>query len=256
MLELVGLTRSYEEGDGVHDVFRDVDLQVGAGESVVLLGPSGSGKSTLLNLVSGIDLPTAGDVRVAGVSIPSLSERQRTLFRRDRIGFVFQFFNLIPTLTVRENLLLPQELAGRVTEADRSRAASLLERVGLGDRAGAYPDRLSGGERQRIAIARALAHEPDLLLADEPTGNLDAETGARVLSLLRELVRDTGRTMLVVTHSEDVVDALADRVVELRAGRLVERSRLDAGSHATGAAAPASGADPARDAADAEAGQR
>ncbi len=222
MIELRRVTKAYREGERERLVLRAADGRVGAGEVVVLMGPSGSGKSTLLNLVSGIDLPTAGDVVVAGVSIPGLVERERTLFRRDRIGFVFQFFNLIPTLTVEENLLLPLELSRRMGRADHDRALGLLARVGLADRAATYPDRLSGGEQQRVAVARALAHDPAVVLADEPTGNLDARTGRRVLDLLEELGRGAGKTMLVVTHSEDVA-RVGDRVLELREGRLVER---------------------------------
>ncbi|HUG42187.1 MAG TPA: ABC transporter ATP-binding protein [Longimicrobiales bacterium] len=222
MIEVEGLTKSYPEADGERVVFRDLWLRAGDGEIVVLLGPSGSGKTTLLNLVSGIDLPTAGDVRIDGVSLTRLRERERTLFRRDRIGFVFQFFNLIPTLTVEENLLLPLELSGRESAADHARAWALLEHVGLGDRSKVYPDRLSGGEQQRVAVARALSHDPAVVLADEPTGNLDRETGRRVLELLESLARSAGKTVLIVTHSEEAVP-LADRVLELRDGRLHPR---------------------------------
>ncbi len=222
MIEIEGLTKGYAEADGERLVFRDLDLVVGSGEFVVLLGPSGSGKSTLLNLVSGIDRPTSGAIRVERREITAMTERERTLFRRDRIGFVFQFFNLIPTLTVEENLLLPLELSGRDGPADHARARRLLGRVGLGDRAGAYPDRLSGGEQQRVAVARALAHDPAVVLADEPTGNLDRETGQGVLDLLGEMTRAVGRAVLLVTHSEEAVP-LADRVLELRDGRLSER---------------------------------
>jgi putative ABC transport system ATP-binding protein len=219
MIELEGLTKVYAEGGGERVVFRDLDLRVAAGEVVVLLGPSGSGKSTLLNLVSGIDLPTAGSVRIDGRDLTALPERDRTLFRRDRIGFVFQFFNLIPTLTVLENLLLPLELSGREMAADRERARSLLAEVGLADRGGVYPDRLSGGEQQRVAVARALAHDPAVVLADEPTGNLDRDSGRVVLSLLERLARTAGKTVLIVTHSEEAA-SLADRVLVLRDGRL------------------------------------
>jgi putative ABC transport system ATP-binding protein len=186
------------------------------------MGPSGSGKSTLLNLISGIDTPTRGEVLIDSTSLTSLSEKERTLFRRRNIGFVFQFFNLIPTLTVQENLLLPMELIGQNGKGAKGRAAELLEAVGLGDRGRSYPDRLSGGEQQRVAIARALAHDPPLVLADEPTGNLDAETGQQVMKLLHRLVRQSGKTMIIVTHSNDVV-RLADRVFAIREGRLVER---------------------------------
>jgi putative ABC transport system ATP-binding protein len=187
----------------------------------VVLGPSGSGKSTLLNLVSGIDRPDGGWVEVGGVRLTGLGERERTLVRRREIGFVFQFFHLLPTLTVRENLLLPLELRGRVGPAERERARALLARVGLEGRADAFPDRLSGGEQQRVAVARALVHEPALVLADEPTGNLDPDTGARALDLLEELVREHGRTLLAVTHSRDLATR-ADRVLRVEHGRLVE----------------------------------
>ena len=222
MIEVEGLTKSYREAAGERVVFRDLSLSAGDGEIVVLLGPSGSGKTTLLNLVSGIDLPTAGRVRIDDVTLTDLRERERTLFRRDRIGFVFQFFNLIPTLTVEENLLLPLELSGRETAEDHARARGLLERVGLGDRASAWPDRLSGGEQQRVAVARALSHDPAVVLADEPTGNLDRETGRTVLELLESLARSAGKTVLIVTHSEEAVP-LADRVLVLRDGRLAPR---------------------------------
>jgi putative ABC transport system ATP-binding protein len=222
MIELEGLTKAYAEAGGEQVVFRDLDLRVPTGEVMVLLGPSGSGKSTLLNLVSGIDLPTAGTVRVDGVDLTALRERERTLFRRDRIGFVFQFFNLIPTLTVVENLLLPLELSGRESAADRARARSLLAEVGLADRGDAYPDRLSGGEQQRVAVARALAHDPAVVLADEPTGNLDREAGRVVLTLLERLARTAGKTVLIVSHSEQAVP-MADRVLVLSDGRLAQR---------------------------------
>ncbi len=222
LVELRGLARSYHEGDSEHVVLRSASACIRRGELVVLLGPSGSGKSTLLNLIGGIDTPSAGSVRIDGVDLATLRERERTLFRRRAIGFVFQFFNLVPTLTVEENLLLPLELNGREGESARGRARELLEAVGLPERAASYPDRLSGGEQQRVAIARALAHDPALVLADEPTGNLDEETGARVLGLLDRMTRGAGKTMLVVTHSPRVV-ALADRVLEIRAGALSER---------------------------------
>lgn len=196
-------------------------MDFGRGERVALLGPSGSGKSTLLNLMSGIDTADEGTVEVDGTDLTGLSERERTLFRRRHIGFVFQFFNLLPTLTVEENLLLPLELAGQVSAEDRRRASSLLEAVGLAHRTGTFPDRLSGGEQQRIAVARALVHRPLLVLADEPTGNLDAETGLRVLALLDDLVRESGTTLLMVTHAPEVA-ARADRILTVRGGRLVE----------------------------------
>jgi putative ABC transport system ATP-binding protein len=223
VVELRGVTRVFEEGAARRAVLQDASAAIRAGEIAVLLGRSGSGKSTLLNLVSGIDLPSAGEVVVDGVRIDALSERERTLFRRRRIGFVFQFFNLIPTLTVEENLLLPLELNGPIGPAERERARALLEEVELADRAGSFPDRLSGGEQQRVAVARALVHAPALMLADEPTGNLDLETGRKVLDLLDRLTRREGRTMLMVTHSPEVV-GLADRVFAIEGGKLVERT--------------------------------
>ena len=224
-----GLTRRFQEGERVHTVLEDADVDLRHGEFVVLLGPSGSGKSTLLNLVSGIDLPDAGTVEVEGVELTALSEKERTLFRRRRIGFVFQFFNLLPTLTVEENLLLPLELKGRVGDAERDRARSLLERVGLDDRADSFPDVLSGGEQQRVALARALVHDPLIVLADEPTGNLDPETGGAVLDLLEELVRGTERTLLAVTHSRELA-ARADRVLRIDHGAIVDHELAGAAS--------------------------
>ena len=221
-VELSRVGKVYREGDSERVVLRDVDLTVAGGEIVVLLGRSGSGKSTLLNLVSGIDRPTAGTVRVEGVDVTALSETARTRLRRRRIGFVFQFFNLIPTLTVEENLRLPLELNGVDGAAGRARARWLLDEVGLADRAASFPDRLSGGEQQRVAVARALAHDPALVLADEPTGNLDAESARQVLDLMAGLARRAGRTVIAASHSEEVA-ALADRVLTLAAGRLVER---------------------------------
>ncbi len=229
VLRLDGVERAYPEGDRVRSVLRGASASVAPGEFVALLGPSGSGKSTLLNLVSGIDRPDAGTVEVAGVALHELDDRARTLFRRDRIGFVFQFFNLIPTLTVLENLLLPVELRGEVSAQDRARALELLERVELADRAGAWPDRLSGGEQQRVAVARALVHRPALVLADEPTGNLDSATGARILDLLDELLRASGTTLLAVTHAREVA-ARMDRVLTLHEGRIVEEGVPDATS--------------------------
>ncbi len=223
MIELRAVSKSYREGASTHAVLREADARVGEGEIAVLLGRSGSGKSTLLNLVGGIDLPDAGDVVVAGRAINALSERERTLFRRRGIGFVFQFFNLVPTLTVLENLLLPLELNGGIDAAARARAQALLDEVGLGDRGASFPDRLSGGEQQRVAVARALVHDPLVVLADEPTGNLDLENGRLVLDLLDRLTRAAGKTMLMVTHGAEVV-GLADRVFTLANGKLVERT--------------------------------
>jgi putative ABC transport system ATP-binding protein len=221
VLRLRDLRKGYTEAGRRHDVLRGLSGEVRRGEFVVLLGPSGSGKSTLLNVVSGIDRPDSGLVEVAGVDLTRLGEKERTLFRRRHLGFVFQFFNLLPTLTVLENLLLPLELKGRVGGDEESRARTLLEKVGLADRADTFPDRLSGGEQQRVAFARALVHDPDLILADEPTGNLDPDTGERILDLLESLVRDQGRTLLAVTHSRELA-ARADRILHMDHGLLRE----------------------------------
>ena len=223
LVELRALTKSYPEGGGERVVFRNLSVKVRRGETVALLGRSGSGKSTLLNLIGGIDLPTAGEVLLDGTNLTALSEQRRTLYRRRHIGLVFQSFNLISTLTVMENLLLPLELNGNSGERARATALDLLERVGLADRAGTYPDRLSGGEQQRVAVARAVVHDPFLLLADEPTGSLDAETGMRVLDLLVGLARNGGRTMIIVTHSDSVARA-NDRVIAIRNGCLMEET--------------------------------
>jgi len=214
-----GLGKSYAEAGVDHVILAEVGGEIATGEFVALVGRSGSGKSTLLNLIAGIESPDAGQITVGGRRIDLLNERDRTLFRRARIGFVFQFFNLIPTLTVAENLQLPLELVGRTRGEVEGIAADLLEEIGLADRAGAFPDRLSGGEQQRVAIARALVHEPDLIIADEPTGNLDLETGEQVLGMLGRMVRERGRTMLMATHSREVA-AQADRRWRIVEGHL------------------------------------
>jgi putative ABC transport system ATP-binding protein len=225
LIRLDRISKSFEEGGRERVVLHEVSAEFARGEFIVLIGKSGSGKSTLLNLVSAIDTPSSGDVWVAGQRLTQLSERERTLFRRKQIGFIFQFFNLVATLTVIENLLLPLELNSRGSAADRQRALDLLEQVGLADRRDAYPDRLSGGEQQRVAVARALVHDPQLVLADEPTGNLDADTGRQVLDLLDTLTRRAGKNLLMVTHSPDVV-GLADRVFRIAEGRLLEETRV------------------------------
>jgi putative ABC transport system ATP-binding protein len=223
VLEAQGLAKTYHDGRIEHAVLRDVALVVGRGECVALLGRSGSGKSTLLNLLAGIDRPDRGEVRILGERVSHLAEPHLTLFRRRHIGFIYQFFNLVPSLTVAENLDLPLELNGIADASKRARVTELLDRVGLADRSRAFPDQLSGGEQQRVAIARALAHDPAVVLADEPTGNLDAQTGEEVLSLLTELFRDQGRTLILVTHSL-AVSQLAHRVLSIEAGRLVENA--------------------------------
>lgn len=215
------LSKHYAEGDQRRTIFADLSLDINRSEFVSLLGPSGSGKSTLLNLLAGIDLPDAGTIRIDNREIGALTENERTLFRRRHIGFVFQFFNLIPTLTVEENVLLPLELSGRMELVTRQEALDLLDFIGLGNRRRDFPEQLSGGEQQRLAIARAVAHRPWLVLADEPTGNLDAATGERVLELLLNLHQRSGTTIILVTHSRDVA-ARADRTLRLDSGRIQE----------------------------------
>ena len=207
----------YTRGGETVDVLKDLSLDIPEGDFLALMGPSGSGKSTLLNLVAGIDRPSSGRVEVEGVDLGSLSARELTLLRRDRVGFVFQFFNLIPTLSVVENVMLPAELTG--TPGAERRARELLDQVGLADRAAAWPDRLSGGEQQRVGIARALMRDPRLVLADEPTGNLDDDTGEAVMELLERVTRRAERSLILVTHSAAVA-ARADRVLRIEHGRL------------------------------------
>jgi putative ABC transport system ATP-binding protein len=211
VVRLENLSKEYSEGEQTRTVLTSLTTDFYRGEFIVLLGKSGSGKSTLLNLISGIDRPTQGDVFINDIAVTRLSERDRTLFRRDQIGFIFQFFNLIPTLTVLENVTLPQELAGRNRRQAETEALDLLGKVGLADRRDTFPDRLSGGEQQRVAIARALAHNPMLVLADEPTGNLDEDTGEQVMNLLLQLTRAAGKTLIMATHNPEMVP-LADRV--------------------------------------------
>lgn len=220
IVQIDQLSKQYSEGEQARLVLDGVNLEIYEGEFFVLLGKSGSGKSTLLNLISAIDHPDAGRIMIGQTEITALGEQQQTLFRRDHIGIVFQFFNLIPTLTVIENVTLPGELRGESRRAVEKRGQTLLERVGLGGRAADFPDQLSGGEQQRVAIARALAHEPLLVLADEPTGNLDEDTGRSILRLLLELTRDAGKTLIMATHNPEIVP-LADRVCRIHEGKLL-----------------------------------
>jgi putative ABC transport system ATP-binding protein len=218
-IRLENLCKNYQEGPHTRIVLQGVNATIARGESVAIVGESGSGKSTLLNLISGIDYADCGAVWLDGQDLNSLDERQRTLFRRYHIGFIFQFFNLLPTLTVWENVVLPLELNGvNGAEADE-RVRSLLGAVGLGDRGATFPDRLSGGEQQRVAIARALVHDPTLVLADEPTGNLDEQTGRQILTLLDRLTRQAGKNLILVTHSAAAA-GYADRSFYLSEGRL------------------------------------
>jgi putative ABC transport system ATP-binding protein len=225
VLEGLGLTKSYHDGKRAHPVLVGANLHVTRGECVALLGRSGSGKSTLLNLLAGIDRPDSGDVIVQGQRLANLGEPGLTLLRRRHIGFIYQFFNLIATLSVAENVALPLELNGMLDGLSRPqrrrRIAALVDQVGLAGREDAFPEHLSGGEQQRVAIARALAHAPALVLADEPTGNLDAHAECQVLDLLADLFRSQGRTLVLVTHSP-VVAHLAHRVLTLDEGHLSE----------------------------------
>ena len=214
------LTKSYYEGDVRRAVLQNAHAEFQSGEITAIIGKSGSGKSTLLNLISGIDVPDGGQVWVEGQNLTTLSDHDRTLFRRARIGFVFQFFNLIPTVTVGENVSLPLELNHIPRRRADEKARALLEAVGLLDRWETFPEKLSGGEQQRVALARALVHDPLLILADEPIGNLDEETGAQMMSLLARLTHKQNGTLLMVTHSLEAA-SYADRVLRLSHGQLV-----------------------------------
>jgi putative ABC transport system ATP-binding protein len=216
LLRLRSVVKRYESAGP--PALDGVDLTVAAGEAVAVMGPSGSGKSTLLNLVAGLDRPSEGEVEVAGTVLNRLSETALARFRRANIGIVFQFFHLLDELTARDNVLLPAQLAGTSRRAARARADELLEALGVAGRADAYPARLSGGERQRVAVARALINRPPLLLADEPTGAVDARAGAQVLDLLRDLNKG-GQTVLLVTHDEGLARGAATRIETMRDGR-------------------------------------
>jgi putative ABC transport system ATP-binding protein len=220
VIELVKVCKDYPGGEAVH-ALRNVSMDVGPGERVAVMGPSGSGKSSLLNLICGLDEPTSGSVKVAGVELAELSDDARTRLRREKIGMIFQTFNLLLTLTALENVALPLRLQGvRKRETD-ARATAMLERVGLKHRIGHRPDELSGGERQRVAIARALIFHPPLLLGDEPTGNLDSATGEEILCLLDELHCEYNSTLLLVTHNEQAA-SYCDRILTLRDGQIVK----------------------------------
>jgi len=218
-VHLAKVSKRYGEGVAAVDAVVEVDLAIEPGELAVILGPSGSGKTTLLNLIGGIEGPTSGTVTVAGRDLADLDDKARTAYRRDVLGFVFQFYNLVPTLTARENVALILELTGR-HDVDQH-ALQALDAVGLGKRLDRFPSQLSGGEQQRVAIARAIAKQPSLLLCDEPTGALDLETGRVVLALLRRLNQEVGRTVVIVTHNIAIAE-MADRVVRMRSGQVVE----------------------------------
>ncbi|MGA5198060.1 ABC transporter ATP-binding protein [Streptomyces exfoliatus] len=216
LIDLSGVGRTYDDGPAA---LVEVDLRVARGEALAVLGPSGSGKSTLLNLLAGLDRPSTGTVTVDGLRVDGLNETASALYRRERVGMVFQFFNLLDDLTVTDNVLLPAQLAGMPRARAAARATELLDQLGVARHARALPGRLSGGERQRVAVARALMNRPPLLLADEPTGALDSASGADVRDLLREL-NAAGQTIVLVTHDLSLAEACATRTIELVDGRI------------------------------------
>ncbi len=224
LLDLRGVTKDYPLGSTIVNALRGLDLSIERGEIVAIMGPSGSGKSTLMHILGALDAPTDGEARLEGHDLRELSENELVTLRGRKVGFVFQTFNLIQSLTAQQNVELPMIFLG-VKRRDRlERARYLLEKVGLEDRVAHRPNELSGGERQRVAIARALANDPEIILADEPTGNLDSETGATILDLLKRLSVDQGKTMILITHDPDAA-AIAHRVVRLRDGRVVQEVR-------------------------------
>jgi len=220
LIRLEKLSKTYGSRENPIVALHDANLTIHTGEFIVLYGRSGSGKSTLLNLVSGIDLPTAGKIFVDAIEVTAMDEKRLTLFRRDAIGFVFQFFNLLPTLSVLENVLLPAQLRRHLPAKLRDRGMDLLAQLGIADRWQAWPDQLSGGQQQRVAIARALINDPQLILADEPTGNLDSETGLHILEILKTLSQNQNKTILLATHSLEAA-RFADRVFQIKDGALI-----------------------------------
>ncbi|BAL98020.1 ABC transporter ATP-binding protein [Rubrivivax gelatinosus] len=223
LIRIQGLRKTYRRGEQDIPVLEGIDLDVHAGEFVALMGPSGSGKSTLLNLVAGIDKPSAGTIEIAGTDIATLDEGQLADWRAANVGFIFQFYNLLPVLTAAENVELPLLLTNLTARERRERVAQALALVSLADRAGHYPNELSGGQQQRVAIARALVGDPTLIVADEPTGDLDRHTGEEVLSLLEQLVAELGKTIVMVTHDPKAA-ARAHRLVHLEKGVLVDEA--------------------------------
>jgi putative ABC transport system ATP-binding protein len=234
MIQLTHISKSYGDCTSVKALIH-LSLTVEQGERVAVMGPSGSGKSTLLNLICGLDKPTSGSIKLEGVELASLNDDQRTRLRREKIGMIFQTFNLLPTLTAQENVALPLRLQGLRRRETEERATAMLERVGLKIRAHHRPDELSGGERQRVAIARALIFRPPILLGDEPTGNLDSATGEDILRLLDDLHREYNNTILLVTHN-DLAAAFCDRVLTLRDGQFVKETHT--GRNGAAATAP------------------
>ena len=237
MIHLENVSRNFLDGDREILALDDVSLKIPRGETVALSGRSGSGKSTLLHLMGGLESPSSGTVIVEGYNLKNIPDRALTAFRLRHIGFIFQFFHLIPTLTVLQNLMLPAELAGMTRAVGRSKALSLLEAVSLADRTQSMPERLSGGEQQRVAVSRALMLDPPVVLADEPTGNLDSESGARVLELLWDMTRSRGSTLVIATHSAEVAERAA-RSIEMRDGRIVGDTGSKSSSSGQGARLP------------------
>ncbi|NOZ71663.1 MAG: ABC transporter ATP-binding protein [Chloroflexi bacterium] len=223
LIQLKNVTKNYQMGDVTVHALRDMNLEITAGEFIVLLGPSGSGKTTTLNVIGGLDRPTDGSIFVQGEDITSYNNKELTRYRRQKMGFVFQFFNLIPTLTASENVEFALTLVEKDGRRLQEKARDLLGMVGLVDRADHFPSQLSGGEQQRVAIARALANQPPVVLCDEPTGNLDVETGQRVLQVMRELNRQKNTTIVLVTHNSAIAP-MADRVVHLHNGSIAQIS--------------------------------
>jgi putative ABC transport system ATP-binding protein len=219
-VEAKGLTRRYGEGETAVDALRGVDLEVRSGELVAVMGPSGSGKSTLMHILAGLDKPTSGTVMIAGTEITGLDDRQLTLLRRKHIGFVFQFFNLLPMLDAEENVVLPLTIAGQ--KPDQAWLETLLSQMGLSERRSHRPSELSGGQQQRVAIARSIVTRPTILFADEPTGNLDSKTGGEILELMRESTDSYGQTTIMVTH-EARAAAIADRILFIADGQIVRQ---------------------------------
>jgi putative ABC transport system ATP-binding protein len=225
VISAIEVHRRYGVGDAMVDALRGVSLEIPKGQFAAVMGPSGSGKSTLMHILAGLDKPTAGTVTIAGQDIADLSDNGLTMLRREHIGFIFQFFNLLPMLTAEENILLPLRLAGE--QIDNAWADEIIEKVGLGDRRKHRPAELSGGQQQRVAIARALARRPTVMFADEPTGNLDSQTSAEILELLRDMVTTYGQTTVMVTHDANAA-AMADRVLFLADGQIVrDQGRSD-----------------------------
>ena len=219
IIEATSLNKTYKLGSLDVEVLKDINLTIGSGEFVSIMGPSGSGKSTLLYLIGGLDKPTSGSVKIKGSELSDMKDKEQSIMRRRDIGFVFQFYNLIPNLNVEENVMLPMLLDGKKLKDYRSKLDEILEVVGLSDRRAHTPRELSGGQQQRVAIARALVNEPDIILADEPTGNLDSKTGMEVMELLQRINKEKGKTIVQVTHSKEAAD-YGNRVINVRDGKV------------------------------------